>query len=714
MSPTRATTLRNVATLGQQNVKHNSPRIKRPVARSDTVVSPVEEAVTSAAPQEDQGYAISGAIITESAMSSPDVAIYTEGRDVVPWTSHRAHSGGISNLTDLAPPTFEPAVRGVAMQNGGVLRGVGTALSRAGGEMSPTISDPASAVFEGIEITEDSVRAGQCVKTERALQKKQSGQHTQPSSSNKPAATGQMTQSHAGPIVQPKLFLQGPMPHKLSAARRSTIGPLERIADNLAARAKAAGLPMPANTVAKRRESHGHLLSPITNKLENLGLLKPKSDGINPFASKSAPVSTASQHVRQMFPETPHTSPSSASVAVPQAPQERTMAVPPHLRRKNDAASEDEPTSNKNAANIVSGITDPRAESDDFEARSPQIPSLRATAQEFTPMWKPKTIEQELGLLDWEGWFSYRSSAEWNALHPGIRAAIQAIRDYKCNGGRPPSGTFPGMTPTKIRSKTANQRFWANLMQSQSPGSNSNSLISMIPSDIVEAMQETVAQHDADGGVEAGQVLNLEINPETNALQWVMQVSDGRKVSASFGRAAAPVAALDAAYAFGSPSTVTVRPASTNTSPRYCETSPARCNKASRSQSGNLNSRGWSIASALRDPSGWAIGDGREIRYVGNSNINLGTSYNTVAPWQPYFREGPEQAPRMIGSDQDDENTSLPLAPRSREQWSKLLPQSRIPCDNVEITRAIEQIPSASLDEHELYGFCASCSGETH
>lgn len=711
MSPTKATTLRNVATLGQENIKHTSPRVKKSVTRIDTKVSPSHKAMNSANSHQPDS-AISGTTSTESYMSSPDVAILTEGRAINPWNLHQTHVGE-KTLVGPTPTSFEPAIRAAGAHDRNVLPRINTVLPCGVEEVQSSTSDPASALFGHVELQNTSIATGECVKTERSLGSSRGHEHPELAASRKQTATNKSIPSSAVPIVRPHTSMPEPMPRKLHAARQSTTGSLGLVVDDLAAKAKARGLPMPANTVAKRRVSHGHLLIPITSKLDSLGLLRQPAAASSPATSQATPFSTAQQQVRQLLPQTPHMSPPLEPRPVPAAPRVRTKAVPPHLRRKHNTSSADEPTELYRDA---TGSNDNRISGSacqDF-ARSSQVPSLRATAQEFTPKWKPKTIEQELGLLDWEGWFSYRSPEEWNALHPGIRAAIQAIREYKCKGGRPPSGTFPGMSPTKIRSKTANQRFWANLMQNQTPTSNSDSSINMSPGDVVAAMQESIAQYGASGNVEAGQVLKPEINPETNAIQWVMQEPDGRKVSVTFGRAAAPAPALGSCGAFDSPSTVTISPNSLDSSQRYNAPSPEQSSNVFRTPSGNHNRRGWSIASALRDPTGWAIGDGREIRYVGNGNANTASHYSPVAPSQQGVREGPDQAPRMIGDEQDSGSGSIPLAPRSREQWAKLLPQTRMPCGNIEVTDAIEQIPMSAMDGAPLYGFCGPCSGKTH
>ncbi len=113
---------------------------------------------------------------------------------------------------------------------------------------------------------------------------------------------------------------------------------------------------------------------------------------------------------------------------------------------------------------------------------------------------------------------------------------------------------------------------------------------------------------------------------------------------------------------------------------------------------------GWQIGSKSTHQSyAWKGGDGKEIRFSGygpyaerdpNHAVNFnfhGTSSNMVPGWSKENFSPPSEC----------------VAPRSQRQWAEKLGYQKIPCGNMEITHAVEQVPLGQ----QLAGYCYDCAG---
>ena len=83
-----------------------------------------------------------------------------------------------------------------------------------------------------------------------------------------------------------------------------------------------------------------------------------------------------------------------------------------------------------------------------------------------------------------------------------------------------------------------------------------------------------------------------------------------------------------------------------------------------------------------------------------------------------HFHKGKGKAtagigPRMInGSEDNDGSPGQPLAPRSRRQWAERMNMSKMPCNEINIEDATEQIPLPYQmpGGDKLFGYCPDCS----
>ncbi|KAF2859003.1 hypothetical protein K470DRAFT_271963 [Piedraia hortae CBS 480.64] len=84
---------------------------------------------------------------------------------------------------------------------------------------------------------------------------------------------------------------------------------------------------------------------------------------------------------------------------------------------------------------------------------------LRASAEEFKPMWKPVTIAQELSLQSWRGDLDWYSDERWDAMPQQMKNCVLMMRDFKRMGAQ--SATRgQGSQPSKRQM----MRFWGRLM----------------------------------------------------------------------------------------------------------------------------------------------------------------------------------------------------------------------------------------------------------
>ncbi|CAK3748303.1 Hypothetical predicted protein [Lecanosticta acicola] len=446
------------------------------------------------------------------------------------------------------------------------------------------------------------------------------------------------------------------------SSRRSTIG-ITTVAEVLSVVAKETGLP--PNNYIKRRGSHGHLLGPITEKLNRLGLLdRSKSSNLpdnafRPLTSAAPGVNTADKNM----PKTPYKQSDSTT-------REDYGATSPHLRQARAGT-----TSNFSQPGLSSGVPAAGHISSSGIASMlgslSQPRSLRATAQEFRPMAQstPTHPQRTHPAQQRHG---YISNAEWSSLSPDIKQGIFLDRHFRRNNRN---------SPVHLHD-SAQYNLSLPFSQINTDGSFSGQVAAHLESfgqsSGAEAVSEPVPQ--------AGHVLQPEVDPSTNRLQWVVRDGTGNSHPINLGRAAAPSS--------GSPGTPALSPRSDDTSPRRSPPSPPR---------------GWSIASAasMRGRYGWAGGDGREIKFRGYGP-DAERDPNTPVNFSVQNRAGSYGVvgPRMIGGGEDDEDWSAPLAPRSRRQWAEMMGYPKIPCDRVEITSACET--SVPLDP-KGWGYCWDC-----
>lgn len=191
--------------------------------------------------------------------------------------------------------------------------------------------------------------------------------------------------------------------------------------------------------------------------------------------------------------------------------------------------------------------------------------------------------------------------------------------------------------------------------------------------------------------VEAGVVLKPEIDQVTNSIQWFKEAADGSKELIHFGRATAP-----------DNETPTISPSSNDSSPPKGFTpSPG-------------SARRWRIGSLMHDKYGWKGGDGLEISFRGSAanaerdpNPPSDVNFGGQGVRSSAFNNGA----RFIGGEKENDPGSPPLAPRSREQWAKLMGMNRVPCSKLEFS-ACEEVPTPPLwrdSKYGPFGFCEPC-----
>ena len=427
--------------------------------------------------------------------------------------------------------------------------------------------------------------------------------------------------------------------------RRMTVG--ESFDGKRGAKSTANGLPDVANVTTKRRVSHGHLLKPIRAKLNRIGLLNDKasSDALPMAASFLSGVESLGNGTRPVHHERSRTH-ALTSVQSPLSLKEE----PAHLCLKANT----DPLVSSDLVVKTTPCPEAHENLEPADCKTSQPPSLRATAQEFKPMWKPETFEQEFGVLSWEGSLDFRPENEWLMLSPRVRQSIQRLREFKMSGSRASNAERGSNWSPERMSKAATQRFWANLMSEQSPCCPTGS----------QATDHPAAR--------VGQVLKPHSIPGQNDVHWTLQNLDGEEVPIHFGRAPAPPHA--------EPRTPVISPNSDDTSPLKSPLS---------------SPRGWTIGST-QTPwiYGWTGGDGREIRFVGHG---------------PDAERDPSTPVNFQFSD-DKENvfaTASP-APSSIRQWAEKVGYPKVPCGNMQITHAFEQLPVPVA--YQSAGYCFDCS----
>lgn len=271
-------------------------------------------------------------------------------------------------------------------------------------------------------------------------------------------------------------------------ARRQTVG--LPVAEILADRARAAGLPMPANTIAKRRVSHGSILLPIMAKLDKIGILK------GGFRTIDATPENTIQEEPLQSPQGRETISSPMAEVVP-----TKKCVPPHRRfigRDN-----------------ATGPAVPK-----------MTPSLRATALEFKPILRfdsPMELEKPLfshpSAVDMATALKVYSDDEWAKLSPLVKKSIIELRHVRNNGLQSPTAAQYAVSGQQ----QANQLQW-NTQQSEQ----------------MQAMSPDVFNSNASG-VQVGQVLKPHVDPESHAVNWTVRNALGKELAINFGRAGAQI-----------------------------------------------------------------------------------------------------------------------------------------------------------------------------
>jgi hypothetical protein len=350
------------------------------------------------------------------------------------------------------------------------------------------------------------------------------------------------------------------------------------------------------------------------------------------------------------------------------------------------------------------------------ENDKPQTPSLRATAQEFTPN---HVLQQDLARLVQDSALDYRPEDAWSSLSPRIRQNIFELRRFhKQVAGEPQVDTGHATTSGTTESGL-NDRM--DTMSAASLG------LTFIPS---------------SSGSEHG--------------HWMAQSVDEKQFKPTFGRAPPPIWPQLEQNSHRNTFTSHPRPgtfSSPSNSFSSAEVSPA-------STLGSMGSPSTSWTFGSPNTNGvtegiWAGGDGHEIAFIGdgaraerhrrfNKSVRanhyhrqqnyVGNYRPAVNPWQmftsPHARIHDASAPRLVGAGYDDfppasfqQETSVyspaspPLAPRSRQQWLDMSRGAK-PCGNVEFMSAMETLPfmtSTSMNDaqgckHGSFGLCGSCA----
>ena len=456
-------------------------------------------------------------------------------------------------------------------------------------------------------------------------------------------------------------------------------------------------LPIVANTTTKRRTSHGNVLTPIVARLESEGIL-------NKGPQKNGVIQAYLQHNNRALSDALHTaresSPGSSNQARPSILSEirpsttyvlKSKVVPPHLRPRSrltstSTTSEDvlhsEKTAQLASEPFISNYTpfSPVPVKDISNAdlahtehapmttrRTSAMPSLRATAKEFTPVQQP---DQAPSLTPRRWTLDRVPEEDWQMLPWEAKLQIYKARDW-----------------------TKSQQWLSNTLQGQhSPGNVIMAHEEHLPIDnltgqraLLGGSTSFVDEYGSPNAIHFGHQLRPGITASNKNAKWLLQDSSGEDTPIKFGRAPAPDAS-----AWLEPSTPTISSGSGDTSPLKTP----------------YSTNSWHIGSSTsRAPYGWKGGDGKEISFMGygphaerypNSVVNFNfqgctSRYGSATP--NGFEEEKENIPTEF------------VAPRSQRQWAEKLGYHKMPCGNVEITHAVEHLPFGS----QLANYCHDC-----
>lgn len=596
MAPTAAATQRAIATKGQENVKHSTPRLKQGGLRVDTT----DQLITTSSPD-------SNAVSARSSLPNSAVEREVSSAITSPATPASGRRGTLHFKS--SPPVVV----------------VDKALRAVGSLKSPS-------------------KIPRAVACQRVHRKTFSG----------------------SPLVQ-----HGD-------------------------RALSEALTKIANTTTRRRTSHADILQPIIAKLDNKGLWKNKPDSLHVSASVSD-TSGHSDDSPRFCKSSVYRAPRKMSVAEQLEEVavltrqgvgiKRVMAPQLHDSRQSSVAStltestiiqveprmpmfvKDEDTSRvklQDRRDSAAPLENP-FEWAPLQQTPPgpaaSLPSLlRATAQEFKPIWKPENIAQELRLLSWEGLLD-EGTEQWRSSLPAdVRVGLKSIQEWKKSA-----------SPTKA----AERRFWGELAH-RTAGSD----IVPKPDEPVSLKDESFgAGHQPPNVVRAGQVLKPTLSPGKRSVHWIMQDINGEQKPISFGKTASSPAL----------------PGSKFESPILSPVSDDAMKAA-------IEPCGWNVSSTGMSRSGWLGGDGREIRFVGqgliaevdpNSRVNTPSYANANSVAYHKRHQGPRHGP----TDRSD-GFGSPVSkvwPRSRKQWAELAGWPKVPCGNIEYAQVAEVLPHPNV-----------------
>jgi hypothetical protein len=344
-------------------------------------------------------------------------------------------------------------------------------------------------------------------------------------------------------------------------------------------------------------------------------------------------------------------------------------ALPPHLRHSR--ASDNTISSIVNASVAANILPERRDSVMDSVALStlPTVPegsrksSLRATADVFKPKTSPalhtNTFQSPNAL-------PYIPEEQWYNMSPEEKESVILQRSAVKNRGR---NTLPPH-------RTAETSF--------SGGLQSHFLENMMARIGITNDSQSVGSYPGTQTVRVGQVLTPSLTPSNKSVSWSMRDLDGKETPVNFGRAPPPSVPGLATPALSLGSDVTT---------------PART---------PYTARGWRIGSTMSpSPYGWKGGDGKEISFSGYgphaerypSNV-VDFSFNGKTA---SFGTGVSNGFEVV---KENSSPSESVAPKSQRQWAEKVGYPKIPCGNMEITHAVEQMPFAS----ELAGYCYDCA----
>lgn len=431
-------------------------------------------------------------------------------------------------------------------------------------------------------------------------------------------------------------------------------------------------LPTIANTTTVRRISHGHILQPIKAKLEMYGLLNHQT------------ISRAAAATKNPQLPSPKAEPLAGINANDNDPHGVVIKTKSSRSRRSTHTSNADGSSSMFERSLHTGlelVADmPYMQTircDSFvslkENKQSQIPSLRATAQEFTPT---HVLEQDLQHLSSAGILAYQPDKVWSALSPDVRESIVKLRKYQQqhqqDRARPPCD--------------------ASNVSCLAPGT-----------------QKTVSSEACEAGTKVIHCKEVNIIFENNG--WKAVLEDGTKIPATFNQAQLP---FSHALIPSNDQVSTILNNTSGFSPASSSITATTKDAPSSAEPALSSPRSWTYSSPLTDgsyQSRWSGGNGREIKFTGDGP--RAERYHTAA-WSPpsplaHTSKYDKSGPRFIGPTVHAQGSmSPPLAPRSRRQWAEMLGYPQVPCQDIEVADAMEMLPTL-WDGPRLYGYCRDC-----